>query len=392
VRGTQEKKVFPTHRPPRPSSPAQPPAHVTLLPRRAALLTALSLLGGAEALTMTHPNSTTVIHERAGDWAGAELKGVRIQGDALTLTPGAASGTLTSKTLKVAAFDELVPSWNAATPGAGSVTVEVRAQTAAGWSRWFSFGTWRSAEGPGGEGRSSLNGQKDAAGQMLTDTLRLNAGATGYQYRVTLRGAGTGVRLLAFNTSDRARRTAGLGQPGDRATWGKVVDVPGRSQMLYPDGGEVWCSPTSVAMILAGHGVNVTVPQAARGTFDRAYDGTGNWPFNAAYAGALGMRAFVTRLPSLAQAERYTAAGVPLAVSLGWKKGELPGAPLASSDGHLMVLVGFDAQGNPVLNDPAAATDAGVRRSYPRAAFERQWLTYSGGLSYVIAPPGVKLP
>ena len=70
----------------------------------------------------------------------------------------------------------------------------------------------------------------------------------------------------------------------------------------------------------------------------------------------------------------------------------LPGAPLTFSDGHLMVLVGFDAGGNPVLNDPAAPTDAGVRRSYPRAAFERQWLTHSGGLSYVIAPPGVKLP
>lgn len=354
---------------------------------RAALLTALLLAGGAEALTMTHPNSTTVIHERAGDWAGAELRGVQLRGDTLTLAPGAASGTLTGQALKVPAFDELVPSWNAVTPGAGSVTVEVRAQTGAAWSRWFSFGNWSS-----GEGRASLNGQRDAAGQVLTDTLRLTARATGYQYRVTLRGAGTAVRLLAFNTADRARRTAGLGQAGNRSLWGRVIDVPQRSQMIYPDGGEVWCSPTSVSMILARHGLNVTVPQAAGGTFDRAYQGTGNWSFNAAYAGGLGMRAFVTRLPSLAAAERYTAAGVPLAVSLGWKKGELPGAPLTYSDGHLMVLVGFDASGNPVLNDPAAPTDAGVRRSYPRAAFERQWLGHSGGLSYVITPPGQKLP
>ncbi|GMA16256.1 peptidase C39 family protein [Deinococcus metallilatus] len=354
---------------------------------RAAFLMALALAGGAEALTMTYPHSTTVIHERAGDWAGAELKGVQVQGDTLALAPGAASGTLTSQPLKVAPFDELVPSWNAVTPGAGSVTVEVRAQTGAGWSRWFSFGTWQSSEG-----RSSLNGQKDAAGQVLTDTLRLNAKASAYQYRVTLRGAGTNVRLLAFNTADRARRTAGLGQPGDRGHWGKVVNVPQRSQMLYPGGGEVWCSPTSVSMILAQHGLNVTVPQAASGTFDRAYNGTGNWPFNTAYAGALGLRAFVTRLPSLAEAERYTAAGLPLAVSLGWNKGELPGAPLTYSDGHLMVLVGFDAQGNPVLNDPAAPNEAGVRRTYPRAAFERQWLTHSGGLSYVITPPGAKLP
>jgi hypothetical protein len=348
----------------------------------------LALSGSAGALTMTYPSSTTTIHEKAADWAGAELRGTQLHAQALTLAPGAASGTLTSAPLSVPAFDELVPSWNALTPGTGSVGVEVRAQSGGGvWTRWYSFGRWSSAEG-----RSSVNGQKDAAGQVLTDTLRLGHKASAYQYRVTLRGAGTQVRLLAFNTSERSRHAAGLGGPSDRAAWGKTVDVPGRSQMIYPDGGEVWCSPTSVSMILAAHGVNVTVPQAAAGTYDRAYDGTGNWPFNTAYAGALGLRAFVTRLPNLAAAERFTAAGLPLAVSLGWKKGELPGAAIPTSSGHLMVLIGFDAAGNPVLNDPAAPSNETVRRSYPRAAFEKLWLTHSGGLSYVIAPQGTALP
>ncbi|GHF34032.1 peptidase C39 [Deinococcus metalli] len=342
---------------------------------------ALALTGGAGALTMTYPNGTTILHERAADWAGAALVGVRAHAEALTLPAGTATGTVTSAPLTVPAFDELIPSWNAVTPVGGSVTVEVRAQVGGAWSRWFSFGTWSS----GGD-RASVNGQKDAAGQVLTDTLRLNRSATAYQYRVTLRGAGTTVRLLAVNTTDRAKRTAGLGQPGNRAMWGKVVDVPRRSQMIYPDGGEVWCSPTSVSMILARYGVDVTVPQAARGTFDRVYDGTGNWPFNTAYAGSLGLRAYVTRLPNLAAAETFTAAGRPLAVSLGWKKGELPGAAIESSSGHLMVLVGFDAAGNPVLNDPAAPDNATVRRTYPRAAFESLWLTHSGGLSYVLLP------
>lgn len=340
-----------------------------------------------EAMTMTYPHATTVIHEHAADWTGASLAGLSAHGDGWTLAAGQASGTLTSPPVKVAAFDELVPSWNAVTPAGGSVSVEVRAQGQGGWTRWYSFGTWTS-----GEGRSSLNGQKDAAGQVMTDTLRLATRTTTYQYRATLKGAGTTLRLLAISTADRAARAAGLGQRSDRRAWGKVNEVPRRSQMLYPDGGEVWCSPTSVSMILASQGVTVTVPQAAQGTYDRAYDGTGNWPFNTAYAAALGQRAFVTRLPSLAEAERFTAAGVPLAVSLGWKAGELPGAPIASSDGHLMVLVGFDAQGNPVMNDPAAPSNETVRRTYPRAAFEKLWLTHSGGLTYVITPPGAALP
>ncbi|MFC4427722.1 peptidase C39 family protein [Deinococcus navajonensis] len=354
--------------------------------RKAALL-ALALLGSAEALTMTYANSTTIIHERAADWAAAELKGLQVQGNTLVMAPGAQSGTLTSAPVSAPAFDELVPSWNAVTGQKGSVSVEIRARQSGAWSRWYSFGTWSAAEG-----RSSAGSQKDASGQVMTDTLRLTGKGAAYQYRVTLRGAGTEVRLLAFNTTERARRSAALGQPGDRKAWGKVVDVPQRSQMIYEGGGEVWCSPTSVSMILAKHGLNVSVPQAARGMYDRAYDGTGNWPFNTAYAGEQGLRAFVTRLPSLAAAEKFTAAGVPLAVSLGWKKGELPGAPLSSSAGHLMVLAGFDAQGNPVLNDPAAPGNDTVRRTYPRAAFEKLWLDHSGGLSYIITPPGVTLP
>lgn len=352
------------------------------------VLGAALLAGGSEALTMTTPSSTTVIHEKAGDFAGATFAGTQLQGGVLGLAPGASSGTVTGQPVSVPAFDELVPSWNSRTGASGSVSLEVRAQTPdQRWTRWYSFGTWSAAEG-----RTSLNGQRDAQGQILTDTLRLSARATAYQYRLTLRGTGTTTSLIALNTSDRAARLAGLGQPGDRRAWGKASAVPQRSQMIYPDGGEVWCSPTSVSMILANYGVNLSVPQAAHGMYDRAYAGTGNWPFNTAYAGEQGMRAFVTRLPSLAAAERYTAAGIPLAVSLGWKKGELPGAAVTSSDGHLMVLVGFDAAGNPVLNDPAAPNNDTVRRTYPRATFEKLWLGHSGGLSYVITPQGTALP
>lgn len=338
-------------------------------------------------MTLIYPNSTTVIHERGSEFQGMDLSSLNVVNEHLVLKPGAKSGTLTSLPVSVSPFDELIPSWNSSTGKAGSVSMEVRVKLPSGWSNWYSFGKWSAAEG-----RRSLNGQKDAGGEVLTDTLRLNAKATTYQYRVTLRGEGTEVRLLAVNTSDRQRRTDNLGQVSDRKAWGRVNDVPQRSQMIYPDGGEGWCSPTSVSMILADHGVNVPVPQAAHGMYDQAYEGTGNWPFNTAYAAEQGMRAFVTRLPSLSAAEKYTGAGFPLAVSLGWKKGELPGAPIAYSEGHLIVLIGFDAQGNPVVNDPAAPSNETVRRTYPRAAFEKLWLTHSGGLTYVIAPQTASLP
>ncbi len=338
------------------------------------------------ALSMRNAASTTTVLEQPADFSVATLQGLTVQRGRVMLAPGSKLGTLSGSVTGLSAYDELIPSWNALTPAGSSLTLEVKP---AGASRFYSFGTWQSAAG-----RTSLDGQKDSSGQMMTDTLSLVRKATSFEYRLTLRAsaAGPSLSLLAFNTSDRSQRLASAGAAGDRAHWNKVLNVPPRSQMLYKDGGEVWCSPTSTSMILAYNGVNISVPEAAKATYDAAYDGTGNWPFNMAFAAEHGLRALVTRLPSLSEAERYIAAGLPLGVSLGWKAGELPGAAVASSSGHLMVLVGFDAQGNPVLNDPAAPSDAGVRRSYPRAAFEKLWLSHSGGLVYLISKPGQALP
>ncbi|WP_293915005.1 peptidase C39 family protein, partial [Deinococcus sp.] len=325
------------------------------------LLAGLPLSPATLALTMRSVVSTTTVLEQPADFAGTTLQHVRLDAGRLSLTPGAQSGTVSGEVAGLAAFTELIPSWNALTPPGSSLTLEVKP---AGATKFYSFGTWQSAAG-----RSSLNGQTDSAARLVTDTLRLSTPATAFSYRLTLRGVAS-LSLLAFNTADARNRLAGAGQVGDKTLWDKVLDVPERSQMLYKDGGEGWCSPTSTSMILAYYGVTFTVPQTAAATFDSAYDGTGNWPFNTAYAASKGLRALVTRLPNLRDAERYIAAGIPLGVSLGWKKGELPGAAVSYSDGHLMVLVGFDASGNPVLNDPASPTDAGVRRTYPRAAFE----------------------
>ena len=79
-------------------------------------------------------------------------------------------------------------------------------------------------------------------------------------------------------------------------------------------------------------------------------------------------------------------AGVPIIVSLAWGRDELTGAPLPASSGHLMVLVGFDADGNPVVNDPAAPNDAAVRHTYIREEFERIWLERRSGTGYLIYP------
>lgn len=340
---------------------------------RYSLLVVSLLCGPSVRAEVLHAaQSDTVVLEQPSDFQAPA--GTQWQGGALRLQTGQKSAVLTGKLSGLRPFDEVIPSWNVT---GGSVTLEVRP---AGSQRYFSYGTWSATQ------RSSVNGQAAGGARLLTDTLRLDQPVTALDYRLTLRG-GAALKLLAFNLSRRSQRLEALGTPGNPALWGKVLGVPQRSQMIYPQGGEVWCSPTSTSMILAYYGINHTVPETASAVYDAAYNGTGNWAFNVAYAGSQGLRGLATRLGSLAEAEKYIAAGMPLGVSLGWKRGELPGAPISYSDGHLMVLVGFDAQGNPVVNDPAAPSNAAVRRTYPRAAFERLWLSHSGGLTYLMTRP-----
>ncbi|GAB3956475.1 hypothetical protein GCM10027614_68820 [Micromonospora vulcania] len=138
-------------------------------------------------------------------------------------------------------------------------------------------------------------------------------------------------------------------------------------------------------------GPRPVVVHAARHCYDHAYAGAGNWPFNTAYAGLHGVDAFVTRLRSLAEAEAFIAAGIPLIVSAAFRADEVPGLSY-DTKGHLMVLVGFTADGDPVLNDPYAPDDDGVRRTVPRERFEAVWQRGSGGVAYVLRPSSVSLP
>ena len=89
------------------------------------------------------------------------------------------------------------------------------------------------------------------------------------------------------------------------------------------------------------------VDYAARHTYDLNYDGTGNWPFNTAYAGRFGLDGFVTRLRSLNEAEKFIAAGIPLVLSAVVRQERDPGRCPTSTNGHLLVLVGFTAAGQP---------------------------------------------
>jgi hypothetical protein len=138
--------------------------------------------------------------------------------------------------------------------------------------------------------------------------------------------------------------------------------------------------------------LNLTVPQAAASVYDREYAGTGNWPFNTAFAGGFrGLRSCVTRLDNLAEVEDWIAAGIPVILSTRWDQLE-PGRP-PDSEGHLIVCIGFTENGDVVVNDPATRLDRGesVRRIYPRDNVLRAWAN-SHHTVYLVYPESAKIP
>jgi hypothetical protein len=303
------------------------------------------------------------------------------------------------------AASSLIPSWEADIPGRGMVRIEVRARDASGRvGSWDTVADWSLRDKP--VSRRTYSGQTDDLGRVSVDTWLAATSVVAWQTRVTLaRPRGSDVAISVRRVGGVASTTTGAGptsKPGPAA--GKVLPVPAYSQMVhqghYPQwggGGEAWCSPTSTAMVLAYYGIHPTpsgitaghtdavVDHTARMVYDHAYRGTGNWAFNTAYAATLvGGDSYVTRLRDLREAEDFIAIGVPLIVSVAFGRNQLAGAPISTSNGHLLVIAGFEADGDVVVNDPAGATNGAVRRVYDRAQFERVWLNASGGTAYVI--------
>jgi hypothetical protein len=324
-------------------------------------------------------------------------------------------GTWTSAAMPAPfAFDQLVASWNASTPPGTWIEVQVRASGASRMTKWYTLAIWSSGDDT--IHRTTLKRQEDGDGRVNVDTFEKASGApelTAYELRVSLhRTAGLRATPAVTMLAGAISRAAQYAVPSVFGGLTRDLDVPMLSQEThtghYPEydgGGEAWCSPTSTAMVLGfwkagpsaadlaafpgtSHG-DGQVDHAARYTYDWSYEGAGNWPYNTAYAAQYGLEGFITRLRSLTEAERFIEAGIPLIASIN---GVLPGFLFTSTNGHLLVIRGFAANGDVVTNDPAVRANAQARKVYPRADFERVWLGGSTGTVYVIHPPGVRLP
>ena len=289
-------------------------------------------------------------------------------------------------------WNELIASWDAETPAGTYLRVEARGCYLDRPTKFFTLGLWSSD--PSRFPRESVQGQRDEDGDVSTDTLILRRPTNRLQVRLTLGGAGfekLALKFLGISLTDTKAELAPL--PPNRAAWGRLIPVPEHSQMAYPNG-KVLCSPTTVSMLmtywsqqLGRPELDHDVPFIVDAIYDAKWKGTGNWPFNMAYAGSYrGMRAYVTRMSDLSELEDWIAAGLPVGLSLCYDRlrGKGPGP-----NGHLVVCVGFTEEGDPIINDPG--TSKNVRKIFPRKNLVYAW-AYSRNAAYLIYPANSEIP
>ncbi len=294
-------------------------------------------------------------------------------------------------------WNELVVSWNAAAPAGSFLKVEAQAILQNRTTKFYTPGWWSPDDRA--FPRASVSGQNDADGDVKVDTLVLTHPANGVQIRLTIGGTnGTFPSLKFLGLSFCNSKITPPTLPPNRAAWGKIIPTPERSQQSYA-GGNGWCSPTSLSMVLARWGAisnradwNLDAPEVAAGVFDHNFKkATGNWSFNAAFAGSLaGMRAYVTRFNDISEIEDWIAAGIPVIISARYDL--LQDGRAADFNGHLTVCLGFTETGDLVINDPWTNNKVeSVRHIYKRANVRRAWAT-SHNTVYLVYPENTKPP
>ncbi|MEE8169932.1 MAG: C39 family peptidase [Phycisphaerae bacterium] len=290
-------------------------------------------------------------------------------------------------------FNELIPSWNLDVSREAAYRIELRVgRGGAAWSPWYCFaqrGPW--PKRPDGD---EVDPVEDDWGELRTDYLICRSPVDHVQVRLTSRpgAAGRPVTIARFaicysNTlNDKSLWAANRMKPRrvDRAAYTRRLDVPFQSQHVADARlqGNI-CSPASVAMVLAFRGADAKPDDVARAAYDAEHDIYGNWPLNVQAAYEFGAPGYVTRFGDWPHVEAVIAAGQPIIASIRDPEGKLEGTPYPNTTGHLLVICGFDENGDVLVNDSAGRDAESGRLTYDRRQFERAWID-NGGVAYIL--------
>ncbi len=322
-------------------------------------------------------------------WRAAEMwdRGVNISnvvlsedGESLELADGAITGffTTTPDTLALP-FDRGLPSWlgEAIHENCG-FKVSMRFRHNNTWTPWLTVGYWKNYIWP------SYGSTSYSAGYIDYDNVVLDDFHTVWQWRVDFKRQLAGhqspsISKLSFYVSDQ-RTTDNRDLSAIVADDPPQIFIPTNFVCQYnvdPEIGGSICSPTSTVLAIRSYDIEVDPYAFALDNYDDYWNMFGIWPRAVQNAAGYHLDGAVTRYRTWSQAYDTLAAGGRVVMSVG--------PPLYS--GHLMMLAGFDSQGDPLVHDPARQN--GEAYEYSKTSLSQSWFN-KGGVAYTFFPdPGV---
>lgn len=273
-------------------------------------------------------------------------------------------------------FTQLICSWNSLMPRFGGFRFSVRVRYAdtQKWSDWHRMAEWSSI------GSKTFYGQHDDGLEYCYVRLELPQGryADGFQVKVDpLKGAPLAlIKKLSVSVSRISSFEPEYARDYKNMESVHIEGVPAWSQFdLEHPRAPVLCSPTSLCVLASYLSGNRLDPvEFADGVFDTGLRVYGSWLCNTAYAfHATGGQVFfhVQRLHNFKTLLSYLHKDIPVVVSV---RGTLAGAPKPYPGGHLLTVVGFDAEKMKVLcHDPAVRDGGPLLKEYSLKNFLTTW-------------------
>ncbi len=286
--------------------------------------------------------------------------------------------------------NEIVPSYNIKySEGCGfSIRLRISSDNKK-WSPWFYLGK---------SGKVNDNSKKileNSWGKVIVDYLVLaeNKFANYIQYKITFfsnkSDAIPSMSLFAISysnsTSDKKLYTKFRKKVKiKKKDWNKKLPVPFRSQ-LQEDKKYRWyvCSPTCVSMLLEYYGIKEKTRKVVKKAYDDEYKIYGIWPKAINTAVQYGLKGWLQRFRNWDDVKYQISINQPVIASIKFKKGVLSNAPIPRSRGHIIVITGFDKNGDVYVNDPVGKTEAKGMLVYKAEELAKTWFDY-GGVGYII--------
>lgn len=278
------------------------------------------------------------------------------------------------ETPSLSPFDELLISWNAQRPSCGHYVILVSVYTSE-WSPWLLYAVW------GSRHQYSFHDQAHAGSlESFQDQVQLLKGqvATGFRLRIEAR---QGASLAHFHTLHAcSSHLASFNKCSSYPTsfFSSIqLSVPGLSQLaLNHPRATSFCSPTSTTAViryLLAHDQLTPLPFTEK-VYDAGFDIYGNWAFNVAQAFVeLGpaWSCWTARLAGFDSLFSYLQQDLPIIASV---KGQLTGSLMPYTNGHLLVVRGYEASTRRVLcMDPAFPSDEQTHQAYDLDEFMHVW-------------------